>query len=84
MIAAQVGVIGRKFQIKKRRLALLKLCRRRQHVMGQSGRLGHGHVDHDQKFQLGEGIAIGARSAPVTSGLPLSTNTLRMHVDDRY
>ena len=50
------GVV-REFQIEERRLGLLELRGRRQHIVGQSSSLGHGHIDDDEQLQLAQSAA---------------------------
>ena len=53
------GVV-REFEVEERRLGLLELARRGQHVMGQPRRLGQRDVDDHQQFQRLERLAAGA------------------------
>ena len=45
------GSSWREIEVEERRLRLLELRRRRQHVVREPRRLGHRHVDHDERVE---------------------------------
>ena len=54
---AQVEHVVREVEVEERRLPLLELRLRRQHVVGQAGGLGHRDVDHDDQLERLERLA---------------------------
>ena len=74
---AQVEHVARELEVEERRLVLLELRRRRQHVVGQAGRLGHEHVDHDDELEASIASRIRCESASEWAGLPVSTISAR-------
>ena len=55
--AAEVEVVVRELEVEERRLRLLELRRRRQHVVGELRGLGHGDVDDDDELERVERLA---------------------------
>ena len=58
---AQVEGVAGELEVEERRLPLLELRGGGQHVVGQAGRLGHGHVDDDERVERLEGLAHAGR-----------------------
>jgi hypothetical protein len=54
---AEVEVVARELEVEERRLPLLVLRRRRQHVVGEARGLGQGDVDHHQRVEARERLA---------------------------
>ncbi len=57
---AEVEHVAGEVEVEERRLVLLELGRRRQHDVRQSGRLGHAHVDHDERVERSQRVAHAA------------------------
>ena len=55
--AAEMEHVPRKLEVEEGGFVLLELRRRRQHVVGQPGRLGHEHVDGHDSIQRRNGFA---------------------------
>ena len=49
--AAEVEDVAGELEVEERRLELLELRRRRQHVVGEAGGLGHEHVDDERELE---------------------------------